>query len=690
VAEKRIVVGSVQETFLGPSQRFARQVIESAVPAMRNASSSGGRTASMGAMSMGIGGSPGGAGLPSSLASGSPLSVFQYSLSRPDRLAMFRYFARTDPFVARALELHSELPLSRLTIGPPRGPNSKQNKQINRLYESMSNRLGLLTFFLELAREYWLGGDVYIWHEWNDKIKEWDDLYILPTEYCHSVPHPFLRKKELIIFSRPLVDTASIRRMTDRDLYRIAGDPDIQGLMDELDDELPEGLKSLLDFGEGHPLNTDPRKGSFVYHLARNRPPNEPYGQGILERCLETLLRLENLKNAQLQITGRNMQPKHLIWGEGIGPGELADLRVQVDLSLLDNVDYPIVTNYPVHWETIGSQQRLLNVEAEYQLLREDLATGLCTTKEMLTGAATYGAQRITLELMNTQYLTFRELIREYVEECIFRPVAEAQGHYYFDEIDSWLRVKPADIEAGDDIIQEYDGQLRRRVVRTNKVYNHSQLRFNRLSIRDNSEVYEQLFQLHQKGSLALRYLLDIHNIDPEENAAALLEDLLTVRDPTFNRLLESVYQSLAEPLIANTDLLNRVIQGLNLDVVSQAQGEPAPGGDAGAAGGGISGGPAPPDAGEGDGSDAVVDASGMPMDAGMPGAPVDVGGPPTASRRRFRKQILAGKVLTAAQKERVVAKARKLTARGQDMTNVQVLRTIFPSKGKVKKNRAG
>ena len=110
-------------------------------------------------------GGPSGSSLPSVLATGSALSTFQYTLSRADRLSLFRYFSRTDPFVGRAIELHSELPMSRISIGPPKGPVAKQNREINRIYENMSERLGLLQFLLEVSREYWLAGDTYIWHE---------------------------------------------------------------------------------------------------------------------------------------------------------------------------------------------------------------------------------------------------------------------------------------------------------------------------------------------------------------------------------------------------------------------------------------------------------------------------------------------------------------------------------------------
>jgi len=661
-----------------------------------------GRTASSGAAGvLGLSGVPAGAALPSVLATGSPLSVFQYTLSRADRLALYRYFVDVDPFVGRAIELHSELPMSRITISPPKGPSATQNQEINSIYENLTERLGLLQFLLEVAREYWAVGSVYIWLEWDEEILEWDQVYILPVEYCHSVSHPFARDKELVVFSRPLVDTASVRRMTDRDLYNLAGDPDIEDLLDEVEADLPEDLKEALDYGEGIPLSTDSSKGSYVFPLHRNRPPNEAYGRGIVQRCLEALLRLENLKNAQLQISGRNMQPKHLVYGEALSQPELDDLRAQIDLAILDNVDFPIVTNYAVTWNTISANERLLNVDTDYQTLREDIATGLGTTKELLTGQATYGGQRMTLEMMNTQYLLFREIMRDFVERGIFRPVAEAKGHYYYVEVDTWVKVEAQDLEPGDDVIQEYDGTLRKRQIQVNKVYNHSRLRFNRLSIRDNTEVYEQLFQLHQKGSLALQYLLDIHNIDSDENAAVLLEDLATVRDPTFNRLVESIYGMIGEDVVGRTDFTDRVIEGMNLDLKSQVQGEPSPGtdvADMGLGGGGalspvdmetgLTEGEVGPELGTEPGLEAPLDM-GAPI---LPGIPATV---PTAARRASKIQIeadtaariLPGKSLSGEVVAQIIERSKD-APQGKRLTRKAILR-IANSKADVQSNGA-
>jgi hypothetical protein len=313
------------------------------------------------------------------------------------------------------------------------------------------------------------------------------------------------------------------------------------------------------------------------------------------------------------------MNPKHIVTAPGTGKPQMDDLRAQIDLSMLEQVDYPIVTNFEVNWQTVGANDRLLNTENEYNLLRQDLALGLGSTVEMLTGQASYSGNRITLEMMNTTYLTFRDKMRKFVEEDIFRPVADALGHYQKEFIDVWPRVEPEEIEEGDILSEEEDGQLRRKRTLVNVLWNHSTLRFNRISIRDNAEVYDQLFQLYQKGSLAVRYLLDLHNIDPEENARAILEDIGGPKDPVFNDFVRAVYTSTDMPqkVLNDTDFMAKVIQGLKLNY------RPGAGAAAGGGGGGMGGG-----MGGGGLSDIGGMAGGGDMGGGLGGDMGGFGGP--------------------------------------------------------------
>jgi hypothetical protein len=48
--------------------------------------------------------------------------------------------------------------------------------------------------------------------------------------------------------------------------------------------------------------------------------------------------------------------------------------------------DYKIVTNYDVRWETIGAENRLIDLAREYETIENQLFAGLGVTRELLTG----------------------------------------------------------------------------------------------------------------------------------------------------------------------------------------------------------------------------------------------------------------------------------------------------------------
>jgi hypothetical protein len=300
------------------------------------------------------------------------------------------------------------------------------------------------------------------------------------------------------------------------------------------------------------PLDTDPYLGSHVYHLARKKSQYETMGVSILERCVNTLLINDKLRQAQTSIASRHMTPIRVVWAAELSDTDLDNLREQVDMALMDP-DFSIVTNYEINWQELGSNGRLLELSSEYEHQENALFAGLGVTREILTGESTYSGNRVTLEVMNTQYLLFRELLQEYVENNLFKPVAKKKGFIEKDEF-------------GEDIL----------------IY--PKLSFTRLAIRDNDSFFDQVFNLYNKGSLSIDVILDMLNIDPISTKKKIEADLFTVNDSSFNTLIQSIYTSLGQEFSSRTDLLAKISAYLGLNVA------PAPaegGGDGGAPGAG-------------------------------------------------------------------------------------------------------
>ena len=258
------------------------------------------------------------------------------------------------------------------------------------------------------------------------------------------------------------------------------------------------------------------------------------YVCGILTKnCLRTLYYREKLRQAQTLIATRAMTPKRLIWGEGLSELDVEDLREQVDLSLVDP-DYSIITNYEVHWEDIGARDRLLDLSTEYEITDKQLFAGLGVTESLLNGESTFSGDRVKLEVLNTRYLLFREMIQEYVEKYLFKPVARRKG---FVEEDEW----------------------------GNEVVLYPRLSFTRLALRDSQDTFDALFNLYQKGSISIDVILEMFNIDPMDTKEKLERDMFTVNDATFNEVMRGIYGEVGRKLVEETDVAKKIADYLKL-----------------------------------------------------------------------------------------------------------------------------
>lgn len=476
-----------------------------------------------------------------------------------ERRAFYRFFYNTNEIVGRAIDVHSTLPLSKLRLVPPKGKNEHQNKYVMKFFETMCDDMRLFKSLIEVTHEYLLFGNCFGFLEEHDPFNDMSPDESASKKEEINQRSDFLKKKYGIQDKNPLFkgwkklivlppDQVRVRKMPLTDEIAIEFTPDAQtkelitqgsyayqgpASGENKKYEIPAELQEKVRQSGIIPLDTDPYSGSFVYHLARKKSQYEPLGVSIIERCINTLILLDKLRQAQTSIASRHMTPMRVVWAEDLNPEDVDNLREQVDMALVDP-DYSIIANYEVHWEEMGSQGRLLDIEAENEAGLNRLLAGLGLTREILTGEGTYTGSRISLEIMNTEYLLFREVIQDFVENYLFKPIARKKGFIEYDDYGNEVLLFP-------------------------------KLSFTRLAIRDNDRFFDSVFQLYQKGSVSIDLILDILNIDPTSTKEKIEQDLFTVNDSIFNELMRNIYTNLAVPLVENTNLADKVASYLKL-----------------------------------------------------------------------------------------------------------------------------
>jgi len=482
--------------------------------------------------------------------------------SQDEQRNYFRFFYRTDPFVGQAVDLHTELPLSKIRLGLPKAKNREMAYESLRFCEKWAKRVGLLHRLIEILHEYNLLGEVFVfcednnpdmpksvthkklnvltpegeavekWEELSDSLERayawlkknyrgWTSIRVLPPEQVHMESFPFTTEKivELIPDSKT---KAVVERATMQD-------PSAMRVVESMPSDVVEAIRD----GRNIPLNTDPDAGSFVYFMARKKSQYEPRGHSILERCLRILVYRDKLRQAQTSIASRHMTPIRLVYAEDMDAADVEALRDQVDLALQDP-DYSIIANFQVSWEEMGADSRLLDLSGEYDMTDRQMYAGLGVTESLLSGESSYSGDRINLEVINTRYMLMREVLQEMVEENILKPMCKRMG--FIEEDDS-----------GEEVVI------------------HPSLSFTRLGLRDNQDTFDALFNLYQKGSLDIDVILELLNIDPQTTKAKLERDMFTLNDSQFNEVLRGIYGDAGSKIAENSDAIERIARNLGL-----------------------------------------------------------------------------------------------------------------------------
>jgi len=474
----------------------------------------------------------------------------------------YRFFYKSEPFVGQALDLHRELPLSKIRIGIPKAKNRDLATAAARFCERWAKKVRLLERLLSITHERNLIGEVFIWCE-DDNPEMPDEIRYetqrILTEEGDAVEEQVERedaderaakwvKKNYSGWTAVRCLPPEQIRMesfnfTDERLFELIPDSKTKDIIEKakagdtpairIVKSMPEDVVAAVAGGQNIPLNTDPYAGSFVYYMANRASDYEPRGRSILERCIRILVYRDKLRQAQTSIASRHMTPIRIVYGEDLNEAQLDELREQVDMSLQDP-DYSIIANFQVSWEEMGADQRLLDLGGEYDLTDRQLYAGLGVTEGLLSGESAYSGDRINLEVINTRYMLLREQLQDLVENFFFKPMCARMGFVEMDEDGVEVVVVPT-------------------------------LSFTRLALRDNRDTFDALYNLYTKGSLDVDTILELLNLDPVTVREKIERDLFTVNDPTFNEVLRGVYGDAGRNIAENSNAAQKIAEVLGL-----------------------------------------------------------------------------------------------------------------------------
>jgi len=226
----------------------------------------------------------------------------------------------TDAYIGRSLELLSDLPMSKLTLSMPKHVPKKVQKEIMDLYTAQLEEINAFQLLLDILWETNMIGNVYIFHEWDERRKMWSRAIVLPPEEVFIFEYPFSQNARVEYRPERLMSiikqhTTVMDSLPGADEIGVpgAGDGQRGNLTSEILEHIPEDIIKMVEEQDCIVMDTDPSTGSFVHHIARRKSPYLDLGASALERVLVPMLQKEHYRYTQLSLASRNMTPKNLI-----------------------------------------------------------------------------------------------------------------------------------------------------------------------------------------------------------------------------------------------------------------------------------------------------------------------------------------------------------------------------------------
>jgi hypothetical protein len=373
--------------------------------------------------------------------------------------AWCRSFYALNPFVHNAINLHSTYPISKLNIKCP-------NKDIEKFFNDMIEEIDLMNICVQIAQEYWLLGESFVYAELDESRGKWSRLLIQNPDYM--IVKRTVVANEPIIMLRPDENLKKIifsNRPTDIEQRK------------QLNNHIIDSVKR----GENIPLDN-----FHVSHLARRISPYEIRGTGLPVCIFRQLMLFDKLRESKYAQADGMINPLTLVkigtdGADGLHPtfADLESWRNVFEEAQYDK-DFKIFTHAGIAVERVGYGQGIYDISGDITQIIKEIYVGLQVPPVLMDGGAdtTYANGGVALDVLRQRYMQFRNMMSTWLKRKIFAPISKIQGFYDYSGGEKQLIVPEIDwnhmslFDAGDYInslvtLTQGDGPAKRASIHT-------------------------------------------------------------------------------------------------------------------------------------------------------------------------------------------------------------------------------
>jgi len=421
--------------------------------------------------------------------------------------AWCRSFYALNPFVHNAINLHSTYPISKLNIKCP-------NKDIEKFFNDMIEEIDLMNICVQIAQEYWLLGESFVYAELDESRGKWSRLLIQNPDY--------MIVKRTVVANEPI-----IMLRPDENLKKIifSNRPSDIEQRKQLNNHIIDSVKR----GENIPLDN-----FHVSHLARRISPYEIRGTGLPVCIFRQLMLFDKLRESKYAQADNMINPLTLVKIGTDGPDGLhptfADLEAwrNVFEEAQYDKDFKIFTHAGIAVERVGYGQGIYDISNDITQIIKEIYVGLQVPPVLMDGGAdtTYANGGVALDVLRQRYMQFRNMMSTWLKRKIFAPISKIQGFYDYSGGEKQLIVPDVDwnhmslFDAGDYInslvtLTQGDGPAKRASLHT--LYRSMGLEFEDEVRKMRKEAIQQAIDAKEKAALAAMDLNALRALDEED-----------------------------------------------------------------------------------------------------------------------------------------------------------------------------
>jgi len=337
--------------------------------------------------------------------------------------AWCRAFFALNPFVHNAICLHSTYPISRLNI-------KCKNKDIEHFFNDMIEEIDLMNICVDIAKEYWLLGEAFIYAELDESSGKWSRLMIQNPDYM--IVKRTVAADEPIIMLRP-----------DENLKNIvmSNKPGDIEMRRQLNNHIIDSVKR----GNNIPLDS-----YGISHLARKISPYEIRGTGLPVCIFRQLMLFDQLRESKYVQAGNMINPLTLV---KIGSADYKPTHADIEAyrEVFENAqfdkDFKVFTQNDLTVERVGYGQGIYDISGDITQIIKEIYVGLQVPSVLTEGGAdtTYANGGVALDVLKQRYMQFRNMLSHWLRNKIFAPISKL--HDFYDYTDGEKRLIIPDVD---------------------------------------------------------------------------------------------------------------------------------------------------------------------------------------------------------------------------------------------------